>query len=351
MAAFNLQSFADELILEDLPENIVASMEQRDLWVENLPAGNAGEEFIVSDMQKWLPGGTVKVAFLGGSNQLRKDIADTASIIMQHCNLTLDFGLNTSIGEFRSWSLNDTEYAADIRVSFDRKGFWSLVGTDSINGAIGAPTGDSGGRPNQRTLNLGGFDVFKPPTWKGTTIHEFMHALAFKHEHQNFKGPCENEFRWEDDSGYEPTQDNRGVFITDSAGRQPGIYTYLSGEPNGWPKAKVDHNLRTNRDSNVTADEFDPASIMLYRFAPLFYKSNPSPCAPIGDGQSLSDGDIKGLQHLYPRPGNEFDALVGRRNLMLLAASPETQDFSPLERTSKPAGMFAREAIKVLSLR
>ena len=45
---------------------------------------------------------------------------------------------------------------------------------------------------------------------------------------------------------------------------------------------------------------FDQASVMLYRFAPFFYKSSPSACAPIGPGTELSDGDKRGLGVLYP---------------------------------------------------
>lgn len=128
-----------------------------------------------------------------------------------------------------------------------------------------------------------------------------MHALAFHHAHQNLRGPCADDFRWEDDEGYQPTTDARGRFVADAEGRLPGIYTYLAGPPNGWPRAKVDHNLRVNVSDEVTVGAFDNASVMLYRFAPFFYKSDPSSCAPTGEGQDLSEGDKRGLQLLYPR--------------------------------------------------
>ena len=50
---------------------------------------------------------------------------------------------------------------------------------------------------------------------------------------------------------------------------------------------------------------FDPASVMLYRFAAFFYKSNPSACAPTGPGQELSEGDKRGLGLLYPPVADE----------------------------------------------
>lgn len=226
---------ADDIVLEGLPDDVVASMEIRDRWMASLGDGGLGLEFLVADLQAWTPGQVVRVAFLGGSTELRAAIEDATKAISEVAHLTLDFKEN---GVFRTWSPNDTQYKGDIRVSFDQKGYFSLVGTDSINPSIGLTQQPVGGRPHQRSLNLGGFDVALPPRWRGTVRHEFLHALAFHHEHQNMRGPCELAFRWEDDPGYQPTRDARGTFVADANGRRPGIYTYLSGFPNNWPKAR-----------------------------------------------------------------------------------------------------------------
>lgn len=185
-------------------------------------------------------------------------------------------------------------------MSFDQPGFFSLVGNDSTDPMVGRPDGPVGGRPHQRSLNLGGFDRRLPDNWKGVVRHEFLHALAFHHSHQNMRGPCQDAFRWEDDDGYVPTRDSRGQFIPDQAGRRPGIYTFLAGAPNFWPRAKVDHNLKTAENPRLTAGPFDQESVMLYRFPDLFDKTQPSRCAPSGDGINLSDGDKRGLNLLYP---------------------------------------------------
>jgi hypothetical protein len=313
---------ANAFILEDLPQGVRETMAERDAWLATLPRASSGEEFLVADLQRWAPGQTVRVAFLGGSTELHRDIADATLQITDACNLQLDFGFDPATGSFRTWSTADTAYAAEIRVSFDQGGYFSLVGTDSIDAAIGRPFDPVGGRPHQRSLNLGGYDVRRPADWRGTTRHEFLHALAFHHEHQNLNGPCQDEFRWDDDPGYARTQDARGVFINDAQGRRPGIYTYLSGAPNRWDRAKVDHNLRAHAHGENTAGAFDPASVMLYRFPPLFYRQAPSPCAPAGNGQDLSDGDRAGLRLLYPgaAPAN----LARRIELLqvLEAASP-----------------------------
>jgi hypothetical protein len=257
--------------------------------------------------------------------------------ITDACNLHLDFGQDKATGEYRRWRETDIAYAAQIRVSFDREGYWCLVGTDSTDRTVGAPGGPEGGRPGQRSLNLGGFTNGLPTGWLGTVRHEFLHALAFQHAHQNMRGPCEQEFRWEDDSGYLPTQDARGVFIADHAGRRPGIYTYLAGAPNHWPRWMVDHNLRTVESPNVIAGPFDPESIMLYAFESLFYRTTPSKCAPTGNGIDLSDGDRRGLQLLYPYTTAEMAGLIARATQVLdqIGAGSEI-DFGIANRTDSP---------------
>lgn len=303
-----------DVIFEALPEHVISTMEVRDRWfTRSTPVSSEAEAFVVEDLLSWQPGQTVRVAFLGGDPQLHRDIADATREITEACNIKLDFGFNQQTGTFRTWSANDQDYAAEIRVSFDESGYFSLVGTDSISPNIGAPGEPVGGRPNQRSLNLGGFHVQRPSTWRRTTRHEFLHALAFHHEHQHPSGGCTDEFRWQDDSAYQPTRDGDGVYINDEQGRRPGIYTFLAGAPNFWSRATVDHNLRKLPPQGLSTGNFDRASIMLYRFPPLFYRSNPSPCAPSTNGQSLSEGDRQGLLLLYPLEQGEVEFLSARR--------------------------------------
>ncbi len=305
--------------LESLPDEVVASLEIRDGWRRKLAQRADGLEFIVSDLARWRPGSAVRVAFLDGDTGLHADIASAVEQITDACNLTLDFGKDAGTGEFRRWTEADTQYAAEIRVSFDMDGFWSLVGTDSTDRMVGGPGQPIGGSPNQRSLNLSDFATDRPDDWQGTARHEFLHALGFHHAHQNMRGPCADEFRWEDDEGYQPTRDARGVFVKDANGRSPGIYTYLAGPPNGWSRSKVDHNLRTEESDDVTIGPFDAKSVMLYSFADFFYKSHPSPCAPTGNGIDLSDGDKRGLQLLYPHTGDAVSDIQSRATAALSA--------------------------------
>lgn len=151
----------------------------------------------------------------------------------------------------------DNAFAANIRLAFDGidgPGYWSLIGTDSFDSTIIAP--------NEASLELQGFDSGLPSDWQGTVRHEFGHALGLMHEHEMPVGGCDQDFKWEDDPGYKPTQDSYGQYINDLRGRKPGIYTMLAGAPNFWSKEKVDANMRqlASDSRNYDFGPFDKTS-------------------------------------------------------------------------------------------
>ena len=348
MDAYDPQNPTLGTILESLPDPVVAALEVSDEWRKQLADSTVGLEFIVSDLARWPVGSTVRVAFLDGDTALHADIASATAEISDLINLTLDFGVDPATGAHRRWTEADTVLQAEIRVSFDMSGYWSLVGTDSTDATL-APTGPIGGSPGQRSLNLGGFKTNKPQGWQGIVRHEFLHALAFQHEHQNIRGPCSADFRWDNDPGYVPTTNANGVFVPDAQGRRPGIYTYLAGPPNQWSKAKVDHNLRTVDDPGAVAGPFDAASVMLYRFAPFFYKTSPSPCAPTGPGTDLSEGDKRGLQLLYPAAAEKVDALAAQSMQGLELMGVGTEAAGGLEAAAVPSSAHVERLIELMA--
>ena len=292
-----------EPMLDVLPDSVIATMEVRDRWFAAAAVAPDGRAYFLGDLLRWQAGDTVRVAFLGGDTALHRDIEAATRQISDACNVTFDFGLDRETGRYRTWSTSDVDYQADIRVSFDQRGFNSLIGRDSINNTIGAPDEPTGGRPHQRSLNLGGFPVQRPANWMGVVRHEFLHAVAFRHEHQHPQGGCDLQFRWEDDPGYLPTTDDTGRYVPDTEGRRPGVYTMLAGPPNRWTRQRVDHNLRPRGVEGALVGAFDQASIMLYRFSAAYYHVFPNPCAPSGNGIDLSAGDVEALLRAYP-----FDA-------------------------------------------
>lgn len=289
----------DRFIVESYPDPVVAS---KDTYLRQLSAASANVTtipfyVIVPRSQRWAPGQTIRVAFNGGSAELYAKIQDAAStwITTGKANLVLQF--KDASGKYFTWSPADASYAAEIRVAFASGqvgGYWSHVGTDSINSAL------YGGASNQASLNLDSFDRALPSDWKAIVMHEFGHALGFQHEHQNPQGGCD--FRFDDDPGYVPTKDAAGWYKNDAAGRRPGLYTYLGGYANFWPRPKVDFNLRAlSNTSAYTIGAFDKNSIMKYFFdQSMFIKGKSSPCYTPTENLSLSPQDVAGVQEAYP---------------------------------------------------
>jgi hypothetical protein len=279
---------------EGLPDNLIARVEVRDRFLNELPASTNGfsPQFVLETLKRWPAGSTVRVAFNGGSNALRKGIADTAASWLAYGNIQLDFGYNSANGTYRSWSLTDTDYKAHIRISFSHGGYWSLVGMDSEDPVIISP--------GEASMNFGGFAVSLPSNWKAIVVHEFGHAFGFHHEHQSPVGGCESQFRWYNDPGYQPTRDQYGQYIIDSLGRRPGIYTVLGGPPNNWPAMRVDHNLRQLRSSTAfNVGPFDSKSIMMYSFPTWMFVAPNSPCYT-AENATLSKQDQAGFMQAYP---------------------------------------------------
>lgn len=287
--------------VDDLPAYIVDAMAAQDrVSVADAPAGGITTEALIDLSRRWKNGATLTVAFLGGDPNLHDALEGCLREIESACGLR--FKTRTASGAVRTWSRDGSGSRSHIRVSFDLPGYFSLIGTDSVNPGVSGPGELVGGRKHQTSLNLGGFDQALPTAWRRTMLHELLHALGVHHEHANPLGPCQSAFRWDDDPGYVPTTGPGGAYVPDAAGRRPGIYTWLSGPPNGWGKAKIDLNLRPPGGPGILPLDFDNRSVMLYRFDPLFYATADSPCLPVGQADTLSDGDRRALATLYPPP-------------------------------------------------
>lgn len=305
-------------MMEAYPEDIQARLEFQERSIRNLepaPLG-MGVQYVIRNSTRWNPGQTLKVAFRGGDSTLHREIAEVAKQWTEYGNIILDFGVDPQTGEYRTWSPNDQTYKAEIRISFNYGGYWSLVGTNSINPGIV--------KPRQPSMNFGGFLVARPSDWATTVLHEFGHALGFEHEHQHPIGGCDLEFRWDDDPGYQATFDAFGQFIPDDQGRRPGIYTLLGGPPNNWQKSKVEFNLKqiTSNDSHAfLVSSFDDASIMKYFFEKkMFVNGEKSHCySP--QNNTLSSLDKNGIALAYPFSRETAREVFDRQEIVLRSFS------------------------------
>ena len=284
--------------IEGLPDKVRARLEVKTRAASNASKGQIGLQYFMFITKRW-PNASdhpITVAFLGGDDKLRQQIASTVTEWSSYGNLRFDF-TDPATGRFREWTRSDQVFSADVRVAFDGidgGGYWSLIGVDSSDPTLIGP--------GEASLELQGFASALPADWQGTVRHEFGHALGLMHEHEVPVGGCDQDFKWEDDPGYIPTQDSYGQYINDIQGHSPGIYTLLAGAPNYWPKQKVDDNMRqlAADSTNYDYSSFDNKSIMKYYFDPKFFRNGTQAHCYSDENVAISDQDKVGIAKWYP---------------------------------------------------
>ena len=233
------------------------------------------DQYYISTLKTWDTSKAIKVCFFDGSPSLRKRIAVVANrwAEIENTGLKFDFGNIES-----TYICGEGNTRFDIRIGFGYKGYWSTVGTDSVN--LAAQT--------EQSMNLALFNVNPPPEpeFSRVVLHEFGHAIGLKHDHQIPDSSCPMEFDWD------------------------RINHYLKGPPNYWSQQTINDNMKPISTSDRTSDsDFDKHSIMLYSFPRDFYKVRNPKCYTPGNTR-LSRGDKLVVQNYYP--GNRAVASTQR---------------------------------------
>lgn len=140
---------------------------------------------VISRLYQQIPNRPVSVCFFGISTTVRRRIADAARG-WEFPNSSLRFNFGTAF-ELRTCAPG---IPSDVRVGSNGRGTWSLIGREAD---VSRPS-------NKPSMNLdSSIDWGTLPTDKFRRIvqHEFGHAIGLYHEHQNPKGNCINELKWD----------------------------------------------------------------------------------------------------------------------------------------------------------
>lgn len=198
----------------------------------------------------WPAGRTLRVAFLDGDAVVQRKVAQYAQEWSQHANIRFAF---------------DNDRDAEIRISFQQAGSWSLIGNDARDRRVA---------PDQPTMNYGWLTRATPnDEVRRVVLHEFGHALGLVHEHQN-----------------------PAVAIP---WNKEAVYQFYQGPPNFWSKEQVDINLFQVYDQQFTKySRFDRHSIMLYPIPAELTLEGFS----VGWNSDLSHYDKLYIRKWYPFP-------------------------------------------------
>lgn len=229
----------------------------------------------------WNKGQTLRICFFGGQGPVRELIAQVAAEWQHYSGLIFDFG---PAGARRDCATSQTGFS-HIRIGFASPGYWSFVGTDSQT------------IPNQYqpSMNFQHFDLRyssfngftnsnvvanASPSHNSTILHEFGHAQALLHEHQNTNLNCWNHLK---QSG------------------PNNVYEYY-GTRHNWPPEMVRRNLGLAlwSDSDSKSGEIDLKSIMAYMIPEeVLTEGRNSPCYIPQRSAQISDLDKKWIAQAY----------------------------------------------------
>lgn len=197
---------------------------------------------------RWKSGQTIPVYFKNGTQEQKLSTEHCAREWERYGNFRFDF---------KKGAKSSKEMAINIEFAKQKQGVagWSYVGTGTTE-------------PSQTSMSFS--TDYKGENACSTILHEFGHALGLHHEQYN---PAKK-------SSWIPAK----------------AYSYFQKNM-GWTKKQVDDSiLMVNGPKYTNYTKADPLSVMAYYFPGELFKSG----KPMGLRFGLSQGDIEGIQKMYP---------------------------------------------------
>ena len=196
--------------------------------------------------KKWQVGTVISIAFLDGSSTMQRLVREKANELLQYINLKF------------LWVSDPNQ--ADVRITFNRGGSWSYLGTDNL--AISKP---------KPTMQFGWLTESSNAQELNRVVHhEFLHMLGLGHEQAHPTGGIP----WD----------------------KPKVYDYYR-RTNGWDARTVDSQVFYVYSQSMTNfSAYDKYSIMLYAI-PAELLTDPT--RAVGWNSDLSGTDKAFLMEQY----------------------------------------------------
>lgn len=203
--------------------------------------------------KKWSPGRRITIGFIDGDPRLCDRVKAQANTWLNYIGLEFAWVQGNNVEDHRQ---------ADIRITFNRGGSWSYVGTDNL--VIGKP---------HPTMQFGWLTLdSREDEVRRVTIHEFGHMLGLGHEQAHPTGSIP----W----------------------NKPVVYDYYR-RTNGWDHATVDSQVFSVYGTGQTNySAYDKFSIMHYAI-PAEMLTDASRTVPWNTNLSAIDIEFIGQQ--YPK--------------------------------------------------